>query len=125
VVPVTTFFVWEIFINKNNMNFQVNLSSGSTQEQRIVDASSWSTCLAYCEGTGLTIVSIQTLPSVNIVQLDTETVECYQGTIKVNGLATQYLVWANSFDSFNTWFDTLTNPVLQNLQFSNKLYVTV
>ena len=122
---MTTFFVWEIFINKNNMNFQVNLGSGSTQEQRIVNTSSWSTCLAYCEGTGLDIVTIQLLPLVNIVQLSTETTDCYQGTIKVNGVATQYFVWANSFDSFNTWFESLTNPVLQNIQFSNKLYVTV
>jgi hypothetical protein len=122
---VTTFFVWEIFINKNNMNFQVNLGSGSTQEQRIVNTSSWSTCLAYCEGTGLDIVTIQLLPLVNIVQLSTETTDCYQGTIKVNGVATQYFVWANSFDSFNTWFESLTTPVLQNIQFSNKLYVTV
>ena len=122
---MTTFFVWEIFINKNNMNFQVNLGSGSTQEQRIVNTSSWSTCLAYCEGTGLDIVTIQLLPLVNIVQLSTETTDCYQGTIKVNGVATQYFVWANSFDSFNTWFESLTTPVLQNIQFSNKLYVTV
>jgi hypothetical protein len=122
---MTTFFVWEIFINKNNMNFQAVLGTGSTQEQRIINASSWSTCLAYCEGTGLEITTIQLLPSVNIVQLDSETSECYQGTIKVNGVATQYFVWANSFDSFNTWYEALTNPVLQNLQFSNKLYVTV
>jgi hypothetical protein len=122
---MTTFFVWEIFINKNNMNFQAVLGTGSTQEQRIINASSWSTCLAYCEGTGLEIISIQLLPSVNIVQLDSETSECYQGTIKVNGVAAQYFVWANSFDSFNTWYEALTNPVLQNLQFSNKLYVTV
>ena len=122
---MTTFFVWEIFINKNNMNFQASLGTGSTQEQRIINASSWSTCLAYCEGTGLDIVTIQLLPLVNIVQLSTETTDCYQGTIKVNGVATQYFVWANSFDSFNTWFESLTTPVLQNIQFSNKLYVTV
>ena len=122
---MTTFFVWEIFINKNNMNFQSSLGTGSTQEQRIINASSWSTCLAYCEGTGIEIISIQLLPTVNIVQLDSETTECYQGSIKVNGVANQYFVWANSFDSFNTWFESLTNPVLQNIQFSNKLYVTV
>ena len=122
---MTTFFVWEIFINKNNMNFQASLGTGSTQEQRIINASSWSTCLAYCEGTGLNITNIQLLPNVNIVQLSTETTDCYQGTIKVNGVATQYFVWANSFDSYNTWFESLTNPVLQNIQFSNKLYVTV
>lgn len=122
---MTTFFVWEIFINKNNMIFQSSLGEGYLQEQRIINASSWSACLNYCEGTELTIIAIQLLPFVNIVQLDTETTECYQGTIKVNGVPTQYLVWANSFDSFNTWFETLTNPVLQNIQFSNKLYVTV
>ncbi len=122
---MTTFFVWEIFINKNNMNFQASLGTGSTQEQRIINASSWSTCLAYCEGTGLNISNIQLLPNVSIVQLSTETTDCYQGTIKVNGVATQYFVWANSFDSFNTWFESLTTPVLQNIQFSNKLYVTV
>ena len=122
---MTTFFVWVIFINKDNMIFQASLGEGYLQEQRVINTSSWSTCLAYCEGTELTIVSIQSLPFVNIVQLDTETTDCYQGTIKVNGVSTQYLVWANSFDSFNTWFETLTNPVLQNIQFSNKLYVTV
>ena len=122
---MTTFFVWEIFINKNNMDFLVNLSSGSTQEQRVINASSWSTCLAYCEGTELNIVSIQQLPNANIVQLGSELINCYQGTIKVNGVAIQYFVWANNFDTFTAWFDTLTNPTLQNIQLSNKLYVTV
>ena len=122
---MTTFFVWEIFINKNNMDFLVNLSSGSTQEQRVINTSSWSTCLAYCEGTELNIVSIQQLPNANIVQLGAESINCYQGTIKVNGVAIQYFVWANNFDTFTAWFDTLTNPTLQNIQLSNKLYVTV
>ena len=69
------------------MNFQASLGTGSTQEQRIINASSWSTCLAYCEGTGLNISAIQLLPTVNIVQLDLETTDCYQGTIKVDGAA--------------------------------------
>jgi hypothetical protein len=122
---MTTFFVWGIFINKNNMNFQAVLGTGSTQEQRIINASSWSTCLAYCEGTGLGILSIQLLPTVSIVQQDSGTNNCYSGTIKVNGVTNQYFVWANDFASFSTWYETLTNPVLQNLQNSNKLYVTV
>jgi hypothetical protein len=36
---VTTFFVWGIFINKNNMNFQVNLGYGVNQEQKVI--TSW------------------------------------------------------------------------------------
>jgi hypothetical protein len=122
---MTTFFVWEIFINKNNMNFLAILSSGATQEQRIINASSWSTCLAYCEGVGLTITSIQSLPSANIVIHDSGTNNCYNSFIMVGGVAINYVVWANSFESFNIWFETLTDAVLQNLQFSNKLYVTV
>jgi hypothetical protein len=122
---MTTFFVWEIFINKNNMNFLAILSNGATQEQRIIDASSWSTCLSYCEGTGLSITSIQSLPSVSIVIHDSGTNNCYTSFIKVGGVATNYMVWANSFESFSTWFETLTNSELENLQHSNKLYVTV
>ena len=122
---MTTFFVWEIFINKNNMNFLTILSSGATQEQRIINASSWSTCLAYCEGVGLTITSIQSMPLANIVIHDSGTNNCYNAFIIVGGVGINYVVWANSFESFNTWFETLTDAVLQNLQFSNKLYVTV
>jgi hypothetical protein len=43
------------------MNFQVSLGEGPSQESRVVVANSWSTCLAYSEGTGLQIKSIQSL----------------------------------------------------------------
>jgi hypothetical protein len=68
---VTTFFVWGIFINKNNMNFQVNLGDGVNQEQKVITS------------------------------------------------------WVNNFQSFTTWVNYLTNLVIQTLQNSNKLYVTV
>jgi len=71
VVHVTTFFVWGIFINKNNMNFQVNLGDGVNQEQKVITS------------------------------------------------------WVNNFQSFTTWVNYLTNLVIQTLQNSNKLYVTV
>ena len=68
---MTTFFVWGIFINKNNMNFQVNLGDGVNQEQKVITS------------------------------------------------------WVNNFQSFTTWVNYLTNLVIQTLQNSNKLYVTV
>ena len=122
---MTTFFVWAIFINKNYMEFLVNYFSANTQEQRVVNTSSWSTCLAYCEGAGLELLSIQSMSQMNVVIHDSGTNNCYTAYIKVGGVPINYMVWANSFESFNTWFETLTNPVLQNLLFSNKLYVTV
>lgn len=122
---MTTFFVWEIFINKNNMNFQVNLGIAVAQEQRVINASSWSTCLAYCEGTGLDISNIQLLSVPNIVIFNTGTTNCYFTNIKFEGLNVVYMVWANDFNSFLTWFDTLTDSELINVQNQNKLYVTV
>jgi hypothetical protein len=122
---VTTFFVWWIFINKNNMNFQVNLGDGVNQEQRVINSSSWSTCLAYCEGTELPILTIQTLPQTNIVVHDSGTNNCYTTNIVLGGVRNSYMVWANDFQSFTTWINSLTSPVIQSVQNSNKLYVTV
>jgi hypothetical protein len=107
------------------MEFQVNLSSGATQEQRVINTSSWSTCLAYCEGTGMDLSTIQALPQTNIVIHDLGTNNCYQAYIKLGGAPINYWVWANDFQSFNTWVNTLTNPVVEIIQNSNKLYVTV
>lgn len=122
---MTTFFVWWIFINKNNMNFQVNLGDGVNQEQRVINSSSWSTCLAYCEGTELPILTIQALPQTNIVVHDSGTNNCYTTNIVLGGVRNSYMVWANDFQSFTTWINSLTSPVIQSVQNSNKLYVTV
>lgn len=107
------------------MNFQVILGEGASQEQRVITTSSWSTCLVYCEGTELPITSIQLLPSVTIVVVDSGTANCYQSTFKTNGVNSQYFVWANDFTSFTTWINTLTDATLQSVQNTTKLYVTV
>jgi hypothetical protein len=107
------------------MNFQVNLGDGVNQEQRIINSSSWSTCLAYCEGTELPILTIQALPQTNIVVHDSGTNNCYTTNIVLGGVRNSYMVWANDFQSFTTWINSLTSPVIQSVQNSNKLYVTV
>ena len=122
---MTTFFVWEIFINKKYMEFQVNYFNENTQEQRVVNASSWSACLAYCEVEELNLTTITSMSQVNVVIHDSGTSNCFTASLKVGGVPINYMVWANDFDSFTTWFNTLTNPVLIYLQNSNKLYVTV
>ena len=107
------------------MNFQVILGEGASQETRIVNASSWSTCLAYSEGTGLQINGIQYLPTVNIVIIDSGTTNCYQLNLKIDGVLSNYMVWALHYATFNTWLDSQTNADLTNLQLLNKLYVTL
>ena len=125
VTYMVTFFVWWIFINKKIMNFHVSLGEPSSQEQRIINASSWSSCLEYCEGTNQNILSIHLMPSLTTVIHNEGTDNCYQVTIKNEGVTSQYFVWANDFESFTTWVNTLTNPKIQSLQNTNKLYVIV
>ena len=107
------------------MNFQVSLGEGPSQEIRIVVANSWSTCLAYCEGTGLQLKSIQSLLNVNMVIINSGTTNNYQVNLKSDGIISNYMVWASDYTTFNTWIDSQTNAELINLQLANKLYVTV
>ena len=107
------------------MNFQVSLGEASSQEIRIVIANSWSTCLAYCEGVGSKLNSINQMDTVNMVIIDSETNSCYQANLKSGGVLLNYMVWASSYSSFNTWLDSQVNVELVTLQITNKLYVTV
>lgn len=109
------------------MNFIATLETELTQEQelRIINASSWSKCLEYCEGTGLLIRNIQSLSSANVVIHDSESSNCYHTVINSEGVSSRYFVYANSLESFNTWLGTLTNSTLQSIQIRNKIYATV
>jgi hypothetical protein len=107
------------------MNFQVLLGEGASQETNFIVAPSWSSCLAYCEGTGLSFNGINSLPNMQVVLLDSGTTNCYQVTVSVNGVNVNYSVWSNTYATFNTWLDSLSETELKTLQFTNKLYVTV
>jgi hypothetical protein len=122
---MATFFVWDIFINKSNMNFHAILGTGATQEERIINTSSWPTCLAYCEGVGLSILQLQVILITTMVLHDLNTTNCYNTSILVDGVPSQYVVWANDFESFTTWLNTLSNPIIKSISNQNKLYVTV
>jgi len=107
------------------MKFQVLLGEGASQETYFIIAPSWSSCLAYCEGTGLSFNGINSLPNMQVEVLDSGTTNCYQVSLLINGVTTVYSVWASTYTTFNTWVSSLTNAELKTLQFSNKLYVTV
>jgi hypothetical protein len=107
------------------MNFQVSLGVAPSQELRVVIANSWSTCLAYCEGVGSSINSINQIDSVNMIIVDSGTNSCYQVNLKNGSVVSNYMVWASTYSSFNTWLDSQVDVELVSLQFSNKLYVTV
>ena len=107
------------------MNFQVSLGVAPSQELRVVIANSWSTCLAYCEGVGSSINSINEIDSINMVIIDSGTTNCYQANLKSGSVTSNSMVWASTYSSFNTWLDNQVDVELTTLQFTNKLYVTL
>jgi hypothetical protein len=107
------------------MNFQVLFGEGASQENYFIVAPSWSSCLAYCEGTGKLFNGIQSLPNTQVVLLNTGTTNCYQVNLSVNGANTPYSVWSETYASFNNWVDSLSGAELIFLQTINKVYVTV
>lgn len=107
------------------MNFLVQLNGESGQEQRVINASSWSTCLAYCEGTGLTILTIQSIPNA-IVNYNVSGNTCYNvSAINSEGGLESHYVWESNFADVSTWVESQGFQSVNIIQSSNKSYVVV
>jgi hypothetical protein len=112
------------------MNFQVTFSAGTgpvNSSFKVVNTSSWATCLAYCEGTGDAITQIMILSNVEVVVNDASSTNCYQVTLKSNAtqLLTSYLVFDTSYDTLQTWVNSQTNKTVNNISLQQKTYVVV
>jgi len=107
------------------MNFLATLTDYGLPVNKVINTNSWSTCLAYCEGVGSSINSINEIDSINMVIVDSGATGCYQVTLKNGSVTSTSMVWASTYSSFNAWLDNQVDVELTTLQFSNKLYVTV
>jgi hypothetical protein len=110
------------------MNFLVNLSNNNVPVSRIINANSWSACLAYCEGTEFQINSITQLSSNVIIVLNEPTSQnCYNVNLKSNSTGTifVYYVFVTDFNSLETWLAEQTDTTVTTIQLSQKSYVTV
>jgi hypothetical protein len=112
------------------MNFQVTFSAGTgpvNSSFKIVNASSWATCLAYCEGTGDGISQIMNLNNIEVVINDDSSTNCYQVSLKSNTtqLLTSYIVFDTSYDTLQTWINSQTNKSVANINVQQKTYVVV
>ncbi len=109
------------------MNFLVTFNSPTQQQTiEVINASSWATCLAYCEGKGLDIFQIQQLPNAVIFDNVSGSTNCFQVVAKnsSNVLVNNY-VWETDFDSLTTWIDLQGFQSIQSILLSNKSYVVV
>jgi hypothetical protein len=110
------------------MNFIATLSNSGTQVSKIINANSWSSCLAYCEGTGFDINSIlQLSSSISVILKDPTSENCYSVFLKSNSSSTSSsnFVFANDFNSLETWLAEQTDASVVNIQLQQKSYVTV
>jgi hypothetical protein len=112
------------------MNFQVTFSAGTgpvNSSFKIVNASSWATCLAYCEGTGDGISQIMNLNNIEVVINDDSSTNCYQISLKsdTTQLLTSYMVFDTSYDTLQTWINSQTNKTVTNIGLQQKTYVVV
>jgi hypothetical protein len=110
------------------MNFQATLTNSGTQVNKIINSNSWSSCLAYCEGTGFDINFISQISSNTTIVLNNPTSQnCYTVLLKSNSASTSfnYFVFDTDFSSLETWLAEQTDTIVVSIQLSQKSYVTV
>ena len=90
------------------MNFQVSFSN-SPVVIKLINAPSWSSCLAYCEGTGLVLNNIS-LYNGEIVINDNTTTNCYTVTLSsdTTNVYSFYQVFDENYNTLQTWINSQT-----------------
>jgi len=106
------------------MNFQASFSNSPTVI-KLINAPSWSSCLAYCEETGLELNSMGSFND-EIVINDNTTTNCYLVTLlsetKVN---TNQVVFDTDYNTLQTWINAQTGKTCIGIRLSEKSYVVV
>jgi hypothetical protein len=110
------------------MNFLATLTDSSVPVNKIINANSWSSCLAYCEGTGFDINNIVLLSSNFTVVLNNASSEnCFSVFLISNetNASSNYFVFDTDFESLQTWLNAQTGKTVINIQTNKKSYVAV
>jgi hypothetical protein len=112
------------------MNFQVTFSAGTgpvNSTLKIINASSWSNCLAYCEGIGSEISQIWCLGNMEVIVNDETTTNCFQVVLKstTTQLQNTYMVFDTSYNTLQTWINSQTNKTVTSISLQQKTYVVV
>lgn len=106
------------------MNFLV----ASETKNRLVNASSWSNCLSFMEGTGESILSINKLPDATIVVInDQQTTNCFSVRLEDNNTQTQtqYFIFELNFENLKNWLSQQTGKSVVSIILNERIYVVV
>ena len=111
------------------MNFLATLTDSGVFLNKLINANSWSSCLAYCEGTGFDINNITLLSSnnVTVVLNNASSENCFNVLLTSNetNANSNYIVFDTDFESLQTWLNAQTGKTVVSVQTNKKSYVTV
>lgn len=110
------------------MNFILNLTDSGLAVNKILNADSWSSCIAYCEGTGFDINNITLLSSNATVVLNNPSSQnCFiiLFVSKETNVTYNYFVFDTDFENLQTWLNTQTDKTVLSIQTNKYSYVTV
>lgn len=102
-----------------------NVIFSEPNEQLLISGNSWSSCLAYCEGTGKNIGSISTTSNAVIVNNPSSTI-CFVVTLKddTNGEVSAFQIF-DTYQNVINWVNTQVGKSLQTLNKQNKQFVAI
>jgi len=98
------------------------------ENQRLIQANSWSSCLAYLEGTSEEISQILKVnDNVTVVIGNPNTTNFYNVSLKDSTTQqnSQYILFQNSYADLQTWVSQQVNKQVNSLSNSEKTYVVV
>lgn len=110
------------------MHFISETNNNGVEITRLINASSWSTCFAYLEGTGESISQILKTPdSLTVVVGDPNTTDCYQVNLKdtVTQQSFNYIVFESTYQNLQNWISQQTDKKVNSIIYSQKTYVNV
>jgi len=110
------------------MYFYVTSKSAQDTVLRLINASTWSNCLSYMEGTGEDLQQIAIVsPNITVVVNNISSNICYNITLKdqTTEATSTYILVDNSYSSVENWISQQTGKFPMMLQQQEKSYVTV
>lgn len=110
------------------MYFLVQSQSISSNNYRILNATSWSNCLSYMEGTGETIQQINSIPdSTSVIVNSPSSTNCYNVRLKEvsTGEAFSYIIFQENYSDLQNWISQQIGKVPTQILLSEKTYVNV
>ena len=110
------------------MYFLTQSQNISNNIYRIINATSWSNCLSYLEGTGEIIQQINSLPdSVSVLANSPSSTNCYNVRLREasTGESFSYIIFQENYSDLQNWISQQTGKNLTQILFSEKTYVNV